>query len=66
MIFIHRCLLKNNDYKESAPIFTKYLMDRRVEINSTVRLSCQVNGLPAPMVTWYKNGQLMDFAGTIK
>ncbi|XP_026808599.1 uncharacterized protein LOC113550868 isoform X2 [Rhopalosiphum maidis] len=57
------CLMKNNNFKESAPVFTKHLIDRRVEINSTVRLSCQVNGLPVPLVLWYKDGQPLDFSG---
>lgn len=57
--------MKNNDFKESAPIFTKRLIDRRVEVNSTVRLSCQVYGLPVPAVMWYKDGEPLDFAGTI-
>lgn len=57
--------MKNNDFKESAPIFTKRLIDRRVEINSTVRLSCQVYGLPVPTITWYKDGEPLDFAGTL-
>ncbi|XP_050063770.1 uncharacterized protein LOC114128407 isoform X2 [Aphis gossypii] len=57
------CLMKNNNFKESAPLFTKHLIDRRVEINSTVRLSCQVNGLPVPLVLWYKDGQPIDFSG---
>ncbi|XP_060843292.1 uncharacterized protein LOC132923359 isoform X6 [Rhopalosiphum padi] len=56
------CLMKNNNFKESAPVFTKHLIDRRVEINSTVRLSCQVNGLPVPLVLWYKDGQPLDFS----
>ncbi|CAI6343292.1 unnamed protein product [Macrosiphum euphorbiae] len=56
------CLMKNNDFKESAPVFTKHLIDRRVDINSTVRLSCQVNGLPMPLVLWYKDGRPVDFA----
>ncbi|XP_008180551.1 titin isoform X2 [Acyrthosiphon pisum] len=56
------CLMKNNDFKESAPVFTKHLIDRRVDINSTVRLSCQVNGLPTPLVLWYKDGRPVDFA----
>jgi len=56
--------MKNNNFKESAPVFTKHLIDRRVEINSTVRLSCQVNGLPVPLVLWYKDGQPIDFSGT--
>ncbi|XP_025203950.1 uncharacterized protein LOC112600845 isoform X2 [Melanaphis sacchari] len=55
------CLMKNNNFKESAPLFTKHLIDRRVEINSTVRLSCQVNGLPVPLVLWYKDGRPIDF-----
>lgn len=55
--------MKNNDFKESAPVFTKRLIDRRVEINSTVRLSCQVNGLPIPSVLWYKDGQPVDLSG---
>lgn len=55
--------MKNNDFKESAPIFTKRLTDRRVEIKSTVRLSCQVNGLPVPTILWYKDGRPVDFAG---
>lgn len=57
--------MKNNDFKESAPIFTKRLIDRRVEVNSTVRLSCQVYGLPVPAVMWYKDGEPLDFAGTL-
>lgn len=56
--------MKNNDFKESAPVFTKHLIDRRVDINSTVRLSCQVNGLPVPLVLWYKDGQPIDLAST--
>lgn len=59
-ICVYRCLMKNNDFKESTPIFTKRLTDRRVEINSTVRLSCQVNGLPVPLISWYKDGEPID------
>jgi len=59
-----RCLMKNNDFKELAPVFTKHLIDRRVDINSTVRLSCQVNGLPVPLGLWYKDGQPVDFEST--
>lgn len=55
--------MKNNDFKESAPAFTKRLIDRRVEVNSTVRLSCQVHGLPVPSVSWYKDNRPVDFAG---
>ncbi|XP_022161453.1 uncharacterized protein LOC111027387 isoform X2 [Myzus persicae] len=60
------CLMKNNDFKESAPVFTKHLIDRRVDINSTVRLSCQVNGLPAPLVLWYKDGRPVDFESVME
>lgn len=57
--------MKDVDFKESAPKFTKRLIDRRVEINSTVRLSCQVNGLPLPSIMWYKDGQQMKFTGNV-
>lgn len=57
--------MKDVDFKESAPKFTKRLIDRRVEINSTVRLSCQVNGLPLPSIMWYKDGQQMKFTGNL-
>ncbi|VVC32965.1 Hypothetical protein CINCED_3A023493 [Cinara cedri] len=57
------CLMKNNDFVESAPIFTKSLVDRRVEVNSTVRLSCQVVGMPVPIVLWHKDGQPVDSTG---
>jgi hypothetical protein len=63
-IMLNRCLMKNNDFKESAPVFTKRLNDRCVEINSTVRLSCQVHGLPVPLVLWYKDNHPVDFTGT--
>lgn len=53
--------MKNTHFNESAPIFTKRLIDRRVEINSTVRLSCQVNGLPMPSILWYKDDQPVGF-----
>lgn len=53
--------MKNAYFNESEPTFTKRLIDRRVEINSTVRLSCQVNGLPMPLVLWYKDGQPVEF-----
>lgn len=55
--------MKNNEFKESAPVFTKRLNNRRVEINSTVRLSCQVHGLPVPSVLWYKDNCPVDITG---
>lgn len=64
-LYVWRCLMKNNDFKESAPIFTKRLIDRRVEINSTVRFSCQVYGLPVPAIMWYKDGEPLNFAGML-
>lgn len=62
--FFYRCLMKNTDFDETAPMFTKRLIDRRTEINSTVRLSCQVIGLPTPIVLWYKDGRPLDLTGT--
>lgn len=56
--------MKNNDFKEAPPVFIKRLIDRRVEINSTVRLSCQVNGLPIPLISWYKDGEPVNPAST--
>ncbi|XP_050541447.1 myosin light chain kinase, smooth muscle-like isoform X2 [Daktulosphaira vitifoliae] len=54
---LHECLLRDNEYIENAPNFTKKLINRRVDANETVRLSCQVTGLPIPIVTWNKDGQ---------
>jgi len=58
--------MKNNNFKESEPVFTKKLINRRVEINSTVRLTCQVVGVPVPVIVWYKDGQPLEFSGTLK
>ncbi|XP_050422462.1 titin homolog isoform X2 [Adelges cooleyi] len=59
---LHECLMKDNEYLEMEPKFTKKLINRRVEANETVRLSCQVTGLPVPSVSWSKEGRPVDFS----
>lgn len=43
-----------------APQFTMRLRDRRVQVGFPVRLTCQIVGIPKPVITWYKEGILMS------
>lgn len=42
---------------EEAPNFTAKLRDKTVPEFSHVRFMCSVTGLPAPRITWQKDGK---------
>lgn len=42
---------------EEAPNFTAKLRDKTVPEFSHVRFMCSVTGLPAPKITWQKDGK---------
>ena len=46
-----------------APYFLLRPRERRVEVGSSVRLTCQVTGHPRPQVTWQKDGETLQQQG---
>lgn len=40
-----------------APEFTTKLKSKTVPLDSTVKLTCSVSGVPEPDIQWYKNGE---------
>ncbi|CAD5224123.1 unnamed protein product [Bursaphelenchus okinawaensis] len=49
--------LGEREVNVTAPIFIRPLQDRRVIIGQPVRLECQVEGHPEPVIKWLKDGQ---------
>lgn len=41
------------------PVLLNNLTDCTVNVSSSVILSCPSEGIPAPEVTWYKNGHAL-------
>lgn len=46
---------------DCPPQFTMRLRDRRVQATYPVRLTCQVVGRPSPVVTWFKDGEEVEY-----
>lgn len=36
------------------------LLQRKVVINQTIAINCQVTGIPTPDIVWLRNGELLD------
>ncbi|KAI1892341.1 hypothetical protein AGOR_G00132360 [Albula goreensis] len=65
----YQCLAKNiqgtaiHTYTisvEAAPYWTKKSESELYAPGDTVRLECEADGIPAPTVTWYMNGNLLS------
>ncbi|XP_055948498.1 hemicentin-1-like isoform X2 [Argiope bruennichi] len=67
----YTCLAVNEAGDTEAEHFVKIHVPPKIEkaalqgspdpvVNQSVRISCEVHGLPFPQVTWYKNGILID------
>lgn len=46
--------VKPTAVKGSIPKFIQRISDQRVTQNSTVKFTCQVDGLPRPIISWFK------------
>ncbi|KAJ8408221.1 hypothetical protein AAFF_G00264490 [Aldrovandia affinis] len=44
----------------SPPDFDEVLADCTAELGQTVKLACKVTGTPKPVVTWYKDGRVVE------
>ncbi|XP_037104683.1 obscurin isoform X1 [Syngnathus acus] len=51
-----RAILPTNN----PPVFTSLLSDNTAKIGQTVKLSCKVTGLPKPVITWLKDGLVLE------
>lgn len=45
--------------KKEAPVVSEHLKDVHIGLDQTVTLTCVVNGVPTPEVTWYRNGVVL-------
>ncbi|KAM4606155.1 vascular endothelial growth factor receptor 1 [Polymixia lowei] len=43
-----------------SPVLLQNLTDYRVNISSSVTLSCPAHGIPLPIITWYKNERTLS------
>ncbi|XP_015254432.1 PREDICTED: obscurin isoform X12 [Cyprinodon variegatus] len=44
----------------SPPDFEEILANCTAELGQTVKLACKVTGVPKPVVTWYKDGRVVE------
>lgn len=44
----------------SPPDFDEILANCTAELGQTVKLACRVTGVPKPVVTWYKDGRMVE------
>ncbi|KRT78694.1 Immunoglobulin, partial [Oryctes borbonicus] len=47
--------IQSETLRAVPPQFTMRLRDRRIQVSYPVRLTCQVTGIPAPIITWSKD-----------
>ncbi|XP_077390337.1 obscurin [Festucalex cinctus] len=45
---------------KNPPVFQSLLSDCTAKIGQTVKLSCKVTGLPQPVITWLKDGLVLE------
>ncbi|KAK9886795.1 hypothetical protein WA026_018448 [Henosepilachna vigintioctopunctata] len=55
--------LSQVETKSSPPQFSMRLRDRRVQVTYPVRLTCQVEAIPSPKISWKKDGADIETNG---
>uniref|UniRef100_A0A8D8G2B6 Titin n=2 Tax=Culex pipiens TaxID=7175 RepID=A0A8D8G2B6_CULPI len=45
--------------QKEAPVVSEHLKDVSIGLDQTITLTCVVNGVPTPEVTWYRNGTVL-------
>uniref|UniRef100_A0A8D2LUM6 Vascular endothelial growth factor receptor 2 n=1 Tax=Varanus komodoensis TaxID=61221 RepID=A0A8D2LUM6_VARKO len=61
------CLVKHLTIQEPvAPTITENLENKTTNIGETIEVSCIANGIPSPLITWFKNNEsLVEDSGIV-
>ena len=52
-----------NDAERRIPVIEPFDSDRTLPEGETLKLICKASGSPRPVLSWYRNGQVLEGSG---